>query len=93
MLKVVQVTQQFVRRGVPQIAVLCQALLNHIIVRGRQPGIETARGHRFFVNDPEHHGGSIASERFLPREHAEKYNAQREDIGAAVNIASFHLFR
>jgi hypothetical protein len=91
-LKVVQVTQQFMRGGIPQVAVLRQALLDHIIVRRRQPRIETARVHRFFVNDPEHHGGGIASERFLPRKHRENDNAQREDIGAAVNFASLHLF-
>jgi hypothetical protein len=55
--------------------------------------IETAHRRRFFVNDLEHYGSGIAGKGFLPGEHRENDNAQREDVGAGVNIASLHLLR
>jgi hypothetical protein len=61
-------------------------------VRRRQLRIETARHRRFFVYNLEHHGGGIPGEGFLPREHREEYNAQREDVSAGVNFTSPHLF-
>jgi hypothetical protein len=93
LLKVIQVTQQIARCGVSEIAVLRQTLPHHIIMRRRQLRIETARDRRFLVNDLEHHSGGIARERFLPGEHRENDDPQREDVRAAINFASLDLFR
>ena len=75
------------------IAVFCQTLLDHKIMRGRQMRIDTAGHGRFFINNLEHHRGGVAGEGFLPRQHGEDHNAQGEDVRARVNFAAPHLFR
>jgi hypothetical protein len=62
-------------------------------VRGCKLRIQTAWRRRFLENNFEHHGGGIAGEGLLPNQHREKNNAQREDVRAGVNLATFHLFR
>ena len=93
MLKIVQIIQQLARRGVSLVAIFCQALLNQIIMRGSQLGIDAAGRCRFFINNLEHHRGGVAGKGLLPRENRENHDAQGEDVCPRINLSSTHLFR
>ena len=92
--KFLQIERHLAPRLVTLGFVLGHGAGNQVIDFGRKLGVECGRGHRLAVHYLERHGGRAVSLKWpVTGQHGVQNYAYCEQVGAAIDLLAFQLFR